>query len=242
MRLSSCRGKECEMHAKMHLIPIPKTSDKKKTWRVSSHLESVKASHPSGFEAGPRLSLLNCRATQIHFPLAYQKQEETSPPIVVAQIALRVALVIKTLNIEDDPNETLDPQHETLFEDDPYAEEQTDEEEYESDLEIEERRIGQGHRTAKPKTTSRSKLSRKPPSPDNFARLHLGSTSIPFCLPDTSAQRRSLWASSLYTCLKSYQNQCRNTDQQSVHGASRHASEPTTTHMRGRTCLPDRPR
>lgn len=64
---------------------------------------------------------------------------------------------------EDDCNKTLDHQGLTIFEDDPYAEEQTDEEEHESGLEIEEQQINQGYQvispvlTAKPKTTSRSK-------------------------------------------------------------------------------------
>jgi hypothetical protein len=104
---------------------------------------------------------------------------------------------------EDDHNKTLDPQDVTIFEDDPYAEVQTDEEEHESDLEMEEQRIDQGHHT-------RSKRSY---DTDTFAHLHLGSTSISFCLQDTSTQRRSLWASRLYACLKSYQDQCRDTFQ-----------------------------
>ncbi|PVH94477.1 hypothetical protein DM02DRAFT_661014 [Periconia macrospinosa] len=111
---------------------------------------------------------------------------------------------------EDDYNKTLDPQDVTIFEDNPYAEEQTDEEEYESDLEMEEQRINQGHHTAKPKTTSRSKRpgTGKPRKP-NRPR----STSIPFCLQDTSKQRRSPWASRLYARLKSYRDQCRDTYQ-----------------------------
>jgi hypothetical protein len=35
--------------------------------------------------------------------------------------------------------------------------------------------------------------------------------SIPFCPRDRSTQRRSLWASRLSACLKSYQDQCRDT-------------------------------
>jgi hypothetical protein len=58
---------------------------------------------------------------------------------------------------EDDYNETLDPRDVTIFEDDPYAEEQTDEDKYKSGLETEEQQINQGHHPAKPKTTSRSK-------------------------------------------------------------------------------------
>jgi hypothetical protein len=118
---------------------------------------------------------------------------------------------------EDDYNKTLDPRDVTIFKDDPYAEEQTDEDEYESGLETEEQQINQGHHPAKTKTTSRSKRPgtgrklNRPREPDTFARLHLGSTSIPFCPRDTSTQRRSLWASRLSACLKSYQDQCRDT-------------------------------
>ncbi|KAF9696240.1 hypothetical protein EKO04_005875 [Ascochyta lentis] len=144
---------------------------------------------------------------------------------------------LQDADAEDDCNKTLDHQDLTIFEDDPYAEEQTDEEEYESDLEMEEHEINQEYQvnslalTAKPKTTSRSKRPgtgklrkpNRPREPDTFARLHMGSTSIPFCLQDTSTQRRSLWASRLCACLKSYQDQCKNTYEQ--HGNYEEAME-----------------
>jgi hypothetical protein len=101
---------------------------------------------------------------------------------------------------------------------------QTDEEEFEPGLEIEEQTINQGYQvnslvlTPKPKTTSRSKRSgtgkprkpNRPREPDTFAHLHLGSTLIPFCLQDVSTQRRSRWASRLCACLKSHQDQCKD--------------------------------
>jgi hypothetical protein len=158
---------------------------------------------------------------------------EVSPPIRVARPPKRRRCRSKAVVSDSEgdtgphrsnrvTNKTLDPQDVTIFEDDLYAEEQTDEEEYESGLEMKEQGINQGHHTTNPKTTfRRSKRPgtgkpRKPNfphAPDNFARLHLGSTSILFCLQDTSTQRRSLWASRLCACLKSYQDQCRDTYQ-----------------------------
>ncbi|KAH6615228.1 hypothetical protein C7974DRAFT_403523 [Boeremia exigua] len=133
--------------------------------------------------------------------LLHQAGAVSSP--TVPKAAQHGSLLNPLDHVEEEKEEEdlpLDPQDVTIFEDEPYAEEQNDEEENESGLGTGEQQVSRGHESQ----TRKPRKSNRPCEPDTFACLHQGSTSIPLVESHLNCRQQSiLWsflACSLVCC------------------------------------------